>query len=96
MCCGRDDDAGSTFSRGDLAKALERAVTFFSRSRRINNRNHFSFFMVFLIKPIFQKAFINPICLIHSTLINYCVPSIGLGPWDTTENKRGTTFHEKE
>lgn len=28
MCCGRDDDAGSTFSRGGLAKALERAVTF--------------------------------------------------------------------
>lgn len=28
MCCGSDDNAGSTFSPGDLAKALERAVTF--------------------------------------------------------------------
>lgn len=28
MCYGSDDDVGSTFSQGDLAKALERAVTF--------------------------------------------------------------------
>ena len=56
----------------------------FTESGETNTKNYFSFLIVYLIKPVFQKTLINLICLIHLTLNNCHVPYTGLGPRDIT------------
>lgn len=77
--CGSSDKTGSRFLRV-TGRGFGEARGFFTGSGRINNRNHFSFLIAHLTKLVFQKTFINLICLIYSTLNNYYVLYCGLSP----------------
>ena len=88
ICCGNNDKTGSPFSWGDLAKVWGESWHF-HWVWKDSAKNYFSFLIVSLIKPIFQKTFVNLICLIHLTLNNCYVPYTGLGPRDITRRQAG-------